>query len=137
MADVVPPMNVTLEWDSELQFTGLAGKHEVGIDGSTYTAPSPMQMLAFSLVGCMAVDLVHILKRGRHELNALQARFTGERAQVDPKRFTKITLHFTLDTNAPADQIQRAIDLSHEKYCSVWHSLRQDIEFTASFTIAS
>ncbi len=135
MPDPRPPMTVELTWDSELQFTGQAAKHEVGLDGSTYTAPSPMQLLALSLAGCMAIDLVHILQRGRHALTALQARFTAERAPEDPKRFTKIQLHFMMATGAPEAAVQRAIELSREKYCSVWQSLRQDIEFTVTFAV--
>ncbi len=130
-----PPMTVTLEWDHALEFTAQAGKHEVGIDGNSYTAPSPMQMLAMSLAGCMAIDVVHILTRGRHTVGALSSTFTGERAADEPHRFVKIDLRFVLSTSAPADQVQRALDLSRAKYCSVWNSLREDIQFTVGFEL--
>jgi putative redox protein len=126
-----PPMTVTLTWDHALEFTGEAGKHEIGMDGATYTAPSPMQLLAFSVAGCMAIDVVHILTRGRHTLTELSTVFVGERAPEEPHRFTKIDLRFTIGTSATAEQVQRALDLSRDKYCSVWNSLRQDIEFNA------
>ena len=135
MAELVPAMHVTLNWESALEFTGQAGKHEVGIDGSQYTAPSPMQLLALSLAACMAIDVVHILQKGQKSLTGLEARLTGERRPEDPKRFTHLQLHFAVNTDAPADQVQRAIDLSREKYCSVWNSLREDIRFEVTFAI--
>jgi putative redox protein len=81
----------------------------------------------------MAIDLVHILTRGRFELRSLGAALTGERADSEPRRFVTIDLRFTIDTEAPDEQIARAIALSHDKYCSVWHSMRPDIAFTTSF----
>ncbi len=130
-----PPLTVSLTWDHALEFTGQAGKHEVGIDGASYTAPSPMQMLALSLAGCMAIDVVHILTRGRHAVASLSTTFTGERSPDEPHRFVKIDLRFLLSTSANADQVARALELSRTKYCSVWNSLRQDIEFTVSYEI--
>jgi putative redox protein len=135
LADPKPPLTVALAWDGNLEFTGQAGKHEIGLDGASYTAPSPMQLLALSVAGCMAIDLVHIVTRGHHALRALDAAFTGERAADDPKRFTRIGLHFTLATDAPAAAIDRAIQLSREKYCSVWNSIRQDTELTVTYRV--
>ena len=135
MADATSPMTVSLAWDGNLEFTGLAGRHEIGVDGATYAAASPMQLLALAIAGCMAVDLVHILTRGHHALSALAAVFTGERAPEEPRRFTAIALHFTLATNAPPAAIERAIQLSREKYCSAWNSLRQDIPLTVTYEV--
>jgi putative redox protein len=130
-----PPLTVTLAWDHALEFTGEAGKHEVGMDGASYSAPSPMQLLALSLAGCMAIDVVHILTRGHHALTGLSTTFVAERAPEEPHRFTRIELRFAVATSATAEQVQRALDLSRDKYCSVWNSLRQDIEFTVSFEL--
>jgi len=135
MTKAKPPMSVSLTWNGNLEFTGRAGKHEVGLDGATHTAASPMQYLALSLAGCMAIDVVHILTRGRHTLTSLSATFTGERAASEPKRFTTIGLHFTLATDAAPAIVERAIQLSREKYCSVWGSFRQDIELAVTFEI--
>jgi putative redox protein len=82
----------------------------------------------------MAIDLVHILKKCRHTLTSLDTAFTGERAAEEPKRFTKIRLHFTLATDAPPEQIDRALRLSREKYCSVWGTFRQDIELETTYS---
>jgi len=130
-----PPMSVSLSWDHALEFSGEAGKHELGIDGASYTAPSPMQLLAISLAGCMAIDVVHILTRGHHTITALNTNFTGERAPEEPHRFVKIDLRFSISTSASGEQVERALELSRNKYCSVWNSLRQDIEFTVSYEL--
>ncbi len=130
-----PPLTVTLEWDHALEFTGQSGKHEVGLDGASYTAPSPMAMLALSLAGCMAIDVVHILTRGRHAITAVTSTFTGERAAEEPHRFVKIDLAFVISTSASAEQVERALELSRTKYCSVWNSLREDIEFNVRYEL--
>ncbi len=131
----VRPLDVTLAWDGEKQFTGVVGKHRIGIDGDAEAAPTPVQLLALSLASCMAIDLVHILTRGRHPVTSLSTTFHGERAGDDPKRLTRVRLDFELAGNMEAEHVERAIDLSREKYCSVWASLRQDIELIVSFTI--
>jgi putative redox protein len=128
-------MSVSLSWDHALEFTGETGKHELGIDGASYTAPSPMQLLAVSLAGCMAIDVVHILTRGHHTITALNTTFAGERAPEEPHRFVKIDLRFSISTSAPGEQVERALELSRNKYCSVWNSLRQDIDFTVSYEL--
>jgi putative redox protein len=129
-------MSARLEWDGELQFTGFIGKHEVPIDGVSEAAPSPMQMLALSLAGCMAIDLVHILARGRHDCVSLEASLVADRAQENPKRFTRVRLHFKLSGPMKPEHVDRAIQLSREKYCSVWTSLRQDIELEVGYDIS-
>jgi putative redox protein len=135
MTEVRPPLVATLEWDGEQQFTGNVGKHEVGMDGSADAAPTPVHLLALSLAGCMAIDLVHILTRGRHPVTALRTTLTGHRAAEDPKRFTRIRLDFTLAGQMLPEHVERAIQLSREKYCSVWNTFRQDIELEVGFII--
>jgi putative redox protein len=132
----VRAVKASMEWDGEQQFTGFVGKHEVPFDGSAEAAPSPMQMLALSLAGCMAIDLVHILTRGRHPVTSLKTSFLGERSAEEPKRFKRISLDFELAGQMEAEHVERALDLSRQKYCSVWGSLRPDIELIVSFTIA-
>jgi putative redox protein len=135
MTEVRPPLEATLEWDGEQQFTGIAGKHEIGMDGSAAAGPTPLQLLALSLAGCMAIDLVHILARGRHPATSLRTAITGHRANDEPRRFTRIRLHFTLSGQMLPEHVERAIQLSRDKYCSVWASFRQDIELEVGFTI--
>jgi len=92
--------------------------------------------LASALAGCMAIDVVHILTRGRFVVRSFSTRLTGRRTDSEPRRFVAIDLSFALDASAPREQVDRAIALSREKYCSVWHSLRQDIELTTHVSIA-
>ena len=94
-----------------------------------------MAALASALAGCIAIDMIHILTKGRFEVRSFSAQLTGRRADTEPRRFVAFDLSFTLDTSAPSDQVDRAIALSREKYCSVWHSLRQDIELTTSVSL--
>ena len=83
----------------------------------------------------MAMDVVHMLKKGRHDLRGLKADLKGERAPDDPRRFTSIELAYTITGSVPIEAIERAIQLSREKYCSVWHSMRQDIKFDVTYTV--
>jgi putative redox protein len=78
-----------------------------------------------------------VLTKGRQELRGLRAELTGHRAPDDPHRFTAIALHFTVTGAVPAERVDRAIQLSRDKYCSVWHSMRQDIELTVTYAIAA
>ena len=94
-----------------------------------------MQALGFALAGCMTVDVTHILTRGRHPLRALKSQLIADRSDDDPHRFVRVRLHFEIEGDVPADAVARAIALSHDTYCSVWHSMRQDIEFTTTYEI--
>ena len=131
----VRPVTVKLEWNGDLKFTGRAGQQVVPIDGSATSAVTPVQMLALALASCMAVDLVHILARGRHPLTSLSAEIRAERAPAEPKRFTRVYLDYTVAGDVLPEHVERAIDLSREKYCSVWSTLRQDIELIVAYTI--
>ena len=130
------PTQVELVWTHELVFDGRSGDTMLTLDSSSAEGPSPMQTLAFALAGCMAMDVVHILKKGRYDLRGLKVDLIAQRAQEQPHRFTDVTLQYVVTGEVPAEPIQRAIDLSRAKYCSVWHSLRQDIGLTVTFTVA-
>ncbi|MGH7459600.1 MAG: OsmC family protein [Pseudomonas sp.] len=128
MADV----SVALEWEQTgLIFRGGAvGGAEVRIDGNTQVATSPVQMMMVSLVACTAADVVDILQKMRVPLGGLTVRAEGDRAKEPPRRYTAIRLVYEvtgLDGEAES-RLHRAIQLSHDKYCSVLHSLRPDIE---------
>jgi putative redox protein len=130
-----PPTIADLTWVGDLRFRARVNQATLTIDSAGVAGPSPVDALATALAGCMSSDIAHILTRGRHSLRALTARFVGDRAQEDPHRFVRIALHFTIDGDVPPDAVDRAVALSREKYCSVWHSMRQDIDFTVTIDL--
>lgn len=119
----------TLHWRHDLVFEGGAdGKAPVKLDGDGPAGPSPMEALLLALAGCTGADVVSILRKKRANLTALSIEVVGARRDEHPKRYTAITL--TYRVTAPglaAPQARHAIDLSLSKYCSVMHSLAQDI----------
>ena len=139
MADTAPekpPTVVELIWEHDLVFGGKAGDVRITLDSGSAEGPSPTQALAFGLAGCMAMDVVHVLTKGRCALRGLRLDLSGQRAATDPHRFTEIGLHFTITGDVQTSRIDRAIKLSREKYCSVWHSMRQDIPLTVTYTVS-
>ena len=135
MADTVtrkPPTVVELIWEHDLVLSGRSGDVKLTLDSASAEGPSPMQALGFALAACMAMDVVHILKKGRHDLKGLKADRTGQRAPDDPRQFTRVDLKYSITGNVPDEQVVRAIQLSRDKYCSVWHSLSRDIDLRVS-----
>ena len=130
-----PPTTVSLVWEHDLVFGGRSGDVEITLDSASHAGPSPVQALAFALAACMAMDVVHVLKKGRCDFRGLRVDLAGERANTDPHRLTAVTLAYTITGSVPAAKIDRAIQLSREKYCSVWHSMRQDIPLTVTYTV--
>jgi putative redox protein len=130
-----PPTVADLQWQRDLVFHAESGGQTMTMDGDSKAGPSPVQALAFALAGCMATDLAFILAKGRHTPRALRAHIVADRAQEDPHRFVRVNLRFTVEGDVPADAVERTIALSREKYCSVWHSMRPDIDFTVSFEL--
>src|SRR6185503_8174539 len=135
MGDAKPPVTAELIWADRLRFGATSGPNAVVIDGDGAAGPSPMQLAAFGLAGCMSADVASILQKGRHPLSGLRVSFTGERAPDPPRRFVRINLHFHITGAVPAEAVERAIALSRDTYCSVWHSMRQDLEFTTTFEL--
>jgi putative redox protein len=130
-----PPVVADLTWVGDLKFSAQSGNASITIDGDGRAGPSPVQSLVFALAGCMAADVVFILTKGRHVVLGLRARLTAGRAQQEPHRIVKVDLHFEIEGAVPADAVQRAIGLSREKYCSVWHSLNPDIDLQVTSDI--
>jgi putative redox protein len=125
-----------LEWQGGNRLRGRSGGVELLLDSPPVAGPNPVQTLAFAIAGCMAMDILLVIQKGRFELEALTAHLVAERAPSDPRRILKVDLRFSLQGQVPADRVERAIQLSRDSYCSVWHSLRTDIELTTSFEIA-
>jgi putative redox protein len=130
-----PPTIVDLTWAGDLVLHGTSGNASMTLDSSGVAGPSPVQALGFALAGCMTMDVAYILAKGRQPLTALRSHLVADRAEQDPHRILKMHLHVTVEGDVPADAVARAIALSHEKYCSVWHSMRQDIVFTTTHEV--
>jgi putative redox protein len=130
-----PPTIADLEWRRDELFSATSAGVTIAIDGHSAEGPSPVQALAFALAGCMSVDVLDILTKGRHPPRALRSHIVGHRAEPHPHRFTRVELRFEVTGSVPAEAIDRAIALSREKYCSVWHSMRQDIDLVVTFDL--
>ena len=130
-----PPTVVDLAWTGDLVLAGTSGTASITLDSSGAAGPSPVQALAFGVAGCMTMDVAYILTKGRQPFRALRSHLVADRAPEDPHRIVKMHLQVTVEGEVPADAVARAIALSYEKYCSVWHSMRQDIVFTTSHDV--
>jgi putative redox protein len=123
---------VRLKWAGKgLVFRGGPdGGPEITLDSDAEEGPSPTHTLLLALAGCMAVDVKVILDKSRVPVESIEVEAIGTRAESVPRRFVSIALVY--DVRGPREQdkkrVQRALDLSREKYCSVLHSLDPDIE---------
>jgi putative redox protein len=131
------PTVVDLTWSDRLAFDARLSGTALVIDSAGTRGPSPVELLGAALAGCMSVDLAYILTRGRHAFTALRSKLVAERSPDEPHRIVSVTLHFVVEGPVPADAIARAIELSRTKYCSVWHSMRQDIDLRVTFELTS
>ncbi|MEP6792015.1 MAG: OsmC family protein [Ramlibacter sp.] len=105
-------------------------------NGGRNLAPRPMETVLAGTGGCTAYDVVLILKRGRHDVRGCSVKLTTERAETDPKVFTKIHMHFSVSGKAvPGTAVERAIAMSHEKYCSASIMLGKTADITTSFEV--
>ncbi len=99
--------------------------------GGNNLAPRPMELMLAGAGGCAAYDVVLILKRGRHAVTGCEVALEAERAETDPKVFTRITFVFTVSGhNLPAAAVERAVQLSHDKYCSASAMLAKTAELS-------
>jgi putative redox protein len=105
-------------------------------NGGLNLAPRPLETMLAGTGGCTAYDVVLILKRGRHDVLGCTVKLNAERAETDPKVFTRITMHFTVSgKGVPVAAVDRAIAISHSKYCSASVMLGKTAEITTSFEV--
>ena len=104
--------------------------------GGRNLAPRPMEMVLVGTAGCTAYDVVVILKKSGQDVTGCEVKVTAERAETDPKVFTKIHLHFVMRGRAlKKNLVEHAIRLSHEKYCSATIMLSKTAQITKDFEI--
>ena len=138
-------MQCTVRWqaDAGMAFVAETGSgHLLTMDGAPdgggrNLAPRPMETVLAGTGGCTAYDVVLILRRGRHDVSGCSVRIEAERAAQDPKVFTRIQMHFTVSGKGLSEAaVARAIQLSHEKYCSASAMLAKTAEISTTFEIA-
>jgi len=138
-------MQATVRWTGPdgMSFLAETGSgHLVAMDGAAdgggrNLAPRPMEMVLLGTGGCTAYDVVLILKRGRHNVSGCEVRLEAERAATDPKVFTRITLHFVVrGRGLSREAVERAVRLSHDKYCSATAMLAKTAEIVTRVEVA-
>jgi len=137
-------MECTVRWTGLSGMTFLAetgSGHVVAMDGAPdgggrNLAPRPMEMVLLGTGGCTAYDVVLILRKSGQTITDCEVKLTSERAEKDPKVFTKVHFHFTVKgSNVKPNTVERAIKLSHEKYCSASIMMEKTAEITHSYDI--
>ena len=136
-------MEARIKWVENAAFVGTTGSgHGIVIDGppdigGRNLGVRPMELMLLSVGACSAVDVVHILRKGRQDIADVQVEVKGERAETEPKVFTKIHLHFVVaGRGLTRERVERAVQLSAEKYCSASIMLgRAGAEVTHDFEL--
>ena len=137
-------MECTINWmpATGMGFVAETGSgHIITMDGAVDgggrdLAPRPMETVLAGTGGCTAYDVVLILKRGRHDVRGCAVKLSAERASTDPKVFTRIHMHFVVSgTGLPQAAVARAIELSHERYCSASIMLAKTATITTDFEL--
>ena len=107
-------------------------------NGGANLAPRPMETVLAGTGGCTAYDVVLILKRGRQDVRGCSVKLSAERAEVDPKVFTRINMHFVVTGKGlTSSAVERAIAMSHDKYCSATIMLGKTADITTSFELVA
>ncbi|TDI78670.1 MAG: OsmC family protein [Betaproteobacteria bacterium] len=135
-------MKIRIKWNDRTSFLGeTEGGHTVLMDGAPESGGRnlglrPMELVLMGTGACTASDVVMILKKGRQDISDCMVEIEAERATEDPRVFIRIHFHFVLTgNNLKSQQVDRAINLSAEKYCSASIMLGKTAEMTHDFEI--
>jgi putative redox protein len=135
-------MQLRIKWVENVTFLAeTESAHALVMDGAPEgggrnLGPRPMEMVLLGAGGCSGFDVVLILKRGRHDVRGCDVHLVAERASEDPKVFTKIDMRYTVrGRNLPRAAVERAVQLSHEKYCSASIMLAKTAAMTHSVEV--
>lgn len=126
----------TLTWDKELIFIGRTNRgYEIEFDAAQQWGCAPTESLLLSVAGCMGIDMVSFLKKMKCEIKTYKMDIVGERNPTPPQYYTSIEMIISVTgSGLTAKRLERAAALSHEKYCSVYHTLRKDIKVKVDYT---
>ena len=134
----IPPVNKgTLTWEKELIFHGRTQRgEEVDYDATFQWGCSPTETLLMSVAGCLGIDVVSFVQKMRADITKFRIDYSGERNLTPPQYYKsmELVIHIAGEGITPK-KMDRAISLSQEKYCSVYHSLRKDIKVTVKYFI--
>lgn len=135
-------MKARVNWVEDMTFLASSGSgHALVMDaapdlGGHNLGPRPMELVLMGTGGCTAIDVVHILRKGRHAVSGCTVELEAERAEQDPKVFTRIHFHFIVSGKGlKPEAVERAIKLSAEKYCSASIMLGKTAEITHDFEL--
>ncbi len=134
----IPPVNKgTLTWEKELIFHGRTQRgEEIDSDASFQWGCSPTETLLMSVAGCLAIDVVSFVQKMRANVTKFWIDYSGERNLTPPQYYKSMELMIHIEgEDITPKKMDRAISLSQEKYCSVYHSLRRDIEVKVKYLI--
>ncbi|HYA87636.1 MAG TPA: OsmC family protein [Nitrospirota bacterium] len=125
----------TLTWDKDLIFVGRTNRgYEVEFDAEQQWGCSPTETLLLSVAGCMGIDMVSFLKKMKCEIKSYKMDIVGERNPTPPQYYTAMEMIIAVSgSGLTAKKLERAISLSHEKYCSVYHTLRKDMKMKVDY----
>lgn len=135
-------MQANIDWQGKLQFTGSADSgHKITIDGppdlgGENAGMRPMEMILLGVGGCSAMDVMHILRKARQDVQDCRIELDGTRAETPPRVFTDIHLRFVITGNDISEKhVARAVQLSAEKYCSAAIMLSASVNITHDYRI--
>ena len=129
-------MSFRLSWDRELIFTATTQRgYDLDFDPMSEWGCQPMESLVMSLAGCLAIDIVAILSKMRCPPESFRMEMQAKRRTEPPQRLLGMELVLCLTGDVNEKKLQRAIQLSEDKYCSVRHSLREDIEINTRYVL--
>ena len=134
---IAPITKATLKWDKDLIFVGTTQQgYEIEFDAQAQWGCKPTEALLLSLAGCMGIDVVMFLQKMRVQLAGFKIELAGERNPTPPQYFKAIEMVlYIAGKNLNPEKVDRAISLSHAKYCSVYNSLRKDLEMKVRYVL--
>ena len=134
----INPVNkASLTWDKDLIFLGRTPRgFELDFDAEAQWGCIPTESLLLSIAGCLAIDVVSFVTKMKARITKFKVDIVGERNPTPPQHYTKVdmVLHISGENITPK-KLDRAISLSQEKYCSVYHSLRKDLKVNVTYHI--